>query len=257
MITEHRWTAGHTALAVGMLVSALMQIAYSWPHGWVRLIAGLAAVAVVPGGMHLWPHIPITGRWTRAWRAIAMSVIVGCAMWVNGAHGVSLLVGRGEQLPLAVMLVVAIEALMVMASLATRAHPDTAARAGGEPDLDDLELLELTDPLTPPGEPQDHPAPAALMSRLHREHTAAMQETLAAANRTHRMRLVPPAETSADPDVSPAGGTYLEQARQLLADEPLDQITPTRVAHVTGCSRATATRVLRDLRDERRKEVRA
>lgn len=112
------------ALAVGALGSGAAQVAWNWPHGPVRIVAGLFATALVPLGVHLWARVPITGKWTRAIRAVVMTYICLAAAFVNLAHASMLLTGAdnpaAENLWLALALITAIEAVMVMASLARR-----------------------------------------------------------------------------------------------------------------------------------------
>ena len=119
------------ALAVGAVASGASNIAWTAPHGPVRVAAGIFATLLVPTALMLWPRVPITGRWTRAIRAAVMAYICAAAAAVNLSHAVLLLTDApnpaAEHLILAVALVTAIEALMVMASLARRAPTEKPA----------------------------------------------------------------------------------------------------------------------------------
>ena len=134
------------ALAVGALGSGAANVAWTWELGPVRVVAGLFATALVPISLHLWPRVPITGRVTRVVRALVMTYICLAAAAVNLAHSVQLLTSpsghdnlntglavhavpavgsatsdpAGENIVLAVLLITAIEAVMVMATLARR-----------------------------------------------------------------------------------------------------------------------------------------
>lgn len=125
------------ALAVGALGSGAANVAWTWQHGPVRIIAGLFATALVPISLHLWPRVPITGRWTRVIRAVVMTYICAAAAVVNLSHAVWLLVDHSnpvaENVVLAVLLISAIEAVMVMASLARRAPAVTVSRSAPKP----------------------------------------------------------------------------------------------------------------------------
>lgn len=123
------------ALMVGALGSAAANTAWTWSAGPVRVIAGLFTTALVPCAMHLWPRVPVTGWPTRFLRGLVMTYICGAAAVVNLAHAVLLLTdhvnARAENLWLAVLAITAVEALMVMASLARRTRPAaTSGRSG-------------------------------------------------------------------------------------------------------------------------------
>lgn len=125
------------ALAVGALGSGAANVAWTLEHGPVRVVAGLFATALVPIALHLWPLVPITGRVTRIVRALVMTYICLAAAVVNLSHSVLLLThqpgkpseltwlagadGTAENIVLAALLVTAVEAVMVMATLARRA----------------------------------------------------------------------------------------------------------------------------------------
>jgi hypothetical protein len=104
------------------------------------MAAGVFATALVPVGMHLWPHVPAGTSWSKALRVVVMSYICLAAAVVNLVHAVWLLVGHpnpaAENIALAILLITAVEALMVMASLARRR---TAASAAGRPQPADVE----------------------------------------------------------------------------------------------------------------------
>lgn len=135
------------ALTVGALGSGAAQVAWNWPLGPVHVVAGIFATALVPIGLHLWPRVPITGRWTRAIRALVMTYISLAAAGVNLVHATWLLTDfepvtelRVEgtitridhaatmNTVLAVLLITAVEAFMVMASLARRAPADAGVK---------------------------------------------------------------------------------------------------------------------------------
>lgn len=126
------------ALIVGMVGSAAANTAWTWDHGLVRVIAGLFATALVPVGMHLWPRVPVTGGWSRFMRAAVMSYICGAAAVVNLVHAVWLLTGHetwrdNENTLLAFLLITAVEAVMVMASLARRRPVEQAEQSATAP----------------------------------------------------------------------------------------------------------------------------
>lgn len=146
------------ALVVGAAGSAAANTAWTWQAGPVRVIAGLFTTALVPVAMHLWPQVPVTGWITRGLRFAAMSYICGAAAVVNLAHAVLLLTDhvnvRAEKLWLAVLSITAVEALMVMASLARRTPavlPSYAVRP----------TAEAAGPAVLPTEPMPVPQDAA------------------------------------------------------------------------------------------------
>lgn len=115
------------ALAVGVLGSGAANVAWTWELGPVRVVAGLFATALVPISLHLWPRVPVTGKPTRAIRAVVMTYICLAAALVNLAHSAQLLTTDPgmprpamEDMVLAVLLITAVEAVMVMATLAKR-----------------------------------------------------------------------------------------------------------------------------------------
>ena len=134
------------ALAVGALGSGAANVAWTWELGPVRIVGGLFATALVPISLHLWPQVPVTGKATRVVRALVMTYICLAAAIVNLAHAVQVLTSpsghdnlnsalavhdvpavgsatsdpAGENIVLAVLLITAIEAVMVMATLARR-----------------------------------------------------------------------------------------------------------------------------------------
>jgi hypothetical protein len=118
------------ALSVGILGSGAANVAWTYELGPVRIAAGLFATALVPISLHLWPRVPVTGGWTRAIRAIVMTYICLAAAVVNLAHS-SLLLTTDLSVPrsateepwLAILLITAVEAVMVMATLAKRTRP--------------------------------------------------------------------------------------------------------------------------------------
>lgn len=128
------------ALIVGAAGSAAANTAWTWAAGPVRVIAGLFTTALVPVAMHLWPKVPVTGWITRGLRFLVMAYICGAAAVVNLAHAVLLLTDhvnqRAEDVRLAVLSITAVEALMVMASLARRERPaasGSSVRRPGRP----------------------------------------------------------------------------------------------------------------------------
>lgn len=146
---QTRWSSAHLALLVGLLGSVAANTAWSWEHGPVRVVAGVFATALVPVGMHLWPRIPVTGKWSRLVRLVAMAYICGAAAVVNLVHAVWLLVGHvpaqaGEHPVLAFLLVTAIESVMVMASLALRKPARVTRPATG------ADLVKVDPAPTPP-----------------------------------------------------------------------------------------------------------
>lgn len=135
------------ALIVGALGSGAAQVAWNLPRDGVHVVAGIFATLLVPTSVHLFPRIAVTGFWTRAIRIVVMTYICGAAAAVNLWHAALLLTQNkvGDKFaPLtegqaqvetvaAVLLVTAVEALMVMASLARRKPAERAAHpAGGE-----------------------------------------------------------------------------------------------------------------------------
>lgn len=126
-----RPNAATVALAVGALGSAAANTAWTWQAGPVRVVAGCFTTALVPVAMHLWPRVPVTGWPTRVLRGLVMTYICAAAAVVNLAHAVLLLTDarseRAEIMVLAVLSITAIEALMVMASLARRTRPAGAS----------------------------------------------------------------------------------------------------------------------------------
>ena len=118
------------ALAVGIAGSGAANVAWTYELGPVRIAAGLFATALVPISLHLWPRVPVTGGWTRAIRAIVMTYICLAAAVVNLAHSSLLLTtdlsiprSSAEEAWLAILLITAVEAVMVMATLAKRTRP--------------------------------------------------------------------------------------------------------------------------------------
>lgn len=116
------------ALAVGALGSGAANVAWTWELGPVRVAAGVFATALVPISLHMWPRVPVTGRPTKVIRALAMGYICLAAALVNLAHSAQLLTvdlnmprAHTEDVWLAILLITAVEAVMVMATLAKRA----------------------------------------------------------------------------------------------------------------------------------------
>jgi hypothetical protein len=119
-VVQVKFTSPNVALTVGVLASGAANVAWAASDGSARIAAGVFATVLVPVSLHLWPRVPITGPWTRAIRAVVMTVICGAAAVVNLTHAVRLLVAYGEEWWLSVLLVLAVEAVVVMASLARR-----------------------------------------------------------------------------------------------------------------------------------------
>lgn len=116
------------ALAVGALGSGAANVAWTWELGPVRVAAGVFATALVPISLHMWPRVPVTGRPTKVIRALVMGYICLAAALVNLAHSAQLLTvdlnmprSHTEDVWLAILLITAVEAVMVMATLAKRA----------------------------------------------------------------------------------------------------------------------------------------
>lgn len=125
-----RISSSTLALAVGVLGSAAANVAWTYQLGPVRVAAGLFATALVPVSLHLWPHVAVTGWFTRVIRALVMTYICLAAAVVNLAHSALLLTTdlaqprpATEEFWLAVLLITAVEAVMVMATLAKRTRP--------------------------------------------------------------------------------------------------------------------------------------
>lgn len=123
-----------TAMALGVLASGTWNVLYTAPFGWVRISGGLVATLVLPSAIHLWSRVPVTGTTSRVVRATVMTLIAGFASIVNLAHASLLLTDHGEHPALAVIEVLAVEALVVFGSLALRSVPAPVrqtVRAGG------------------------------------------------------------------------------------------------------------------------------
>lgn len=126
------------ALAVGALGSGAANVAWTWELGPVRVAAGVFATALVPISLHMWPRVPVTGRPTKVIRALVMGYICLAAALVNLAHSAQLLTvdlnmprAHTEDVWLAILLITAVEAVMVMATLAKRA-PKTKPAVSAE-----------------------------------------------------------------------------------------------------------------------------
>lgn len=141
--------SGLVALTVGMLGSGAANVTWAWSAGPVHVVAGIFATALVPTSLHLWPRVPIASERTRWIRAGVMSYICAAAAGVNLIHATWLLTdyrpmdtfileSRVVEVPaqaaswveivMAVLLITAVEAVMVMASLARRATPAQTKR---------------------------------------------------------------------------------------------------------------------------------
>lgn len=168
------------ALIVGALGSGAANVAWTWELGPVRVAAGVFATALVPISLHLWPRVPVTGKPTRAIRALVMGYICLAAALVNLAHSAQLLTtdltlprSSAENVVLAVLLITAVEAVMVMATLAKRAPKPTTVT------VDQLALVlavaQMAATVRPPQKPRPvrdvrpSPAPVAPKPEINEE----------------------------------------------------------------------------------------
>lgn len=208
--------SGLVALTVGMVGSAAANTAWTWDHGPVRIVAGLFATALVPTSLHLWHRVPVTGRWTRAIRAVVMTYICLAAAVVNLMHASWLLVEGGEDGVLAVLLVTALEAVMVMASLARRAHPKQAKARRPAP---------AAAPVGRPVERVEPGAPAAVEAPAEEDPELVRARQLVAENRQGGRRY---GRGLLARDL----GCSADRARQLLAK--IDADRPVQLVEATG-----------------------
>lgn len=136
------------ALAVGVLASGAANAQWAYDHGGdhVSYAAGAFATLLAPTAIHLWPRVPLAGElrlpyWKgkhltlpvwRLIRAQVMTLICAAAAFVNLTHAVEVLTHRGWAWLTAGGLILAVETIVVMASLARR-QPETrqTKRAGG------------------------------------------------------------------------------------------------------------------------------
>jgi hypothetical protein len=107
-------------LITGFAFSLAANLIWTWPGGPVRILGGALASLALPGAIHLWHRIPVTGRPTRCIRALVMSSIALMAAYTTFSHASSLLIAKHEDPILAYLYPLMTELLVVMGVLARR-----------------------------------------------------------------------------------------------------------------------------------------
>lgn len=120
-------------LGVGFSFSLAANLLWCWPGGLVRILGGALASVALPAAVHMWPHVPVTGKASAALRVLVMAGIAGLAAVTTFAHAANLLIAHGEDPRLACAYPVMTELLVVFAVLARRAPARASHRVKTAP----------------------------------------------------------------------------------------------------------------------------
>lgn len=151
-------------LITGFTFSLAANLLWTWPGGPVRILGGALASLALPGAIHLWPRIPVSGWPTRILRTVVMSTIAAMAAFTTFSHASRLLVQHGEDPVLACLYPVTTELLVVMGVLARRQERPTT-KAQRSPSKQRAQRDDSASAVAPAPKPKSDSAPKSSPER--------------------------------------------------------------------------------------------